>query len=336
MSSQSSQKSLMNRESGIMKLSGKKKSNLAVAVSLIVAVHVTVFGALLIQGCKQEPRTDEKKSAEAVTNAPAPVTMPAGIGVDPNFPGEVVTTVAENPYPSAQTNLSAPGQLPPPAITGVAENPMGSTGMPVPSVVTPEPATGTSTVTTAPTTVFGGSTATASTNTVREHKVVSGENFSVLAKRYGVTVKAIREANPDVDPSRLQIGTVLTIPESKVQTVSKVGSTGAATPAAKAGDSYVDTSSGQTVYVVSAGDNLTRIAKRHKVSVADLKAENRLASDRIVVGQKLRIPGSGTATAATAPAPTSTVSGQAAPAAPVMVPPPPPTVRNTNATRTAL
>lgn len=45
-----------------------------------------------------------------------------------------------------------------------------------------------------------------------QHTVASGDNFSKLAQRYGVTVVAIQRANPGVDSSRLQIGQVLTIP----------------------------------------------------------------------------------------------------------------------------
>ena len=50
-----------------------------------------------------------------------------------------------------------------------------------------------------------------------------------------------------------------------------------------------DSTSGE--YVVKKGDMLGRIAKRHNVTVAALKKANGLRSDRINIGQKLRIPG---------------------------------------------
>lgn len=43
-------------------------------------------------------------------------------------------------------------------------------------------------------------------------------------------------------------------------------------------------------YVIQPGDTLSAIAARHRVSVASLRDENRLKSDRIRVGQVLRIP----------------------------------------------
>ncbi len=50
--------------------------------------------------------------------------------------------------------------------------------------------------------------------------------------------------------------------------------------------------SGQTVYVVRAGDTLSGIAKAHDVTISDLRLANDLAGDRILVGQRLEVPGS--------------------------------------------
>lgn len=52
-----------------------------------------------------------------------------------------------------------------------------------------------------------------------------------------------------------------------------------------------------TVYTVKAGDTLWGISRSYKVSVADLKSWNKLSSNTLRVGQKLKI----TATAATTP-----------------------------------
>jgi LysM repeat protein len=49
-------------------------------------------------------------------------------------------------------------------------------------------------------------------------------------------------------------------------------------------------SSGETIYVVKSGDTLTRIAKTHRTTIQALKSSNDLASDKIIVGQKLKIP----------------------------------------------
>ena len=44
-------------------------------------------------------------------------------------------------------------------------------------------------------------------------------------------------------------------------------------------------------YVVKRGDTLSHIARQHGVTVAALKSHNQLRSDRIQVGQRLRVPG---------------------------------------------
>ncbi|WP_419584421.1 LysM peptidoglycan-binding domain-containing protein, partial [Thiolapillus sp.] len=43
-------------------------------------------------------------------------------------------------------------------------------------------------------------------------------------------------------------------------------------------------------YVIRRGDTLSAIAQRHRVSIADLRSENRISNDRIRVGQVLKIP----------------------------------------------
>lgn len=44
------------------------------------------------------------------------------------------------------------------------------------------------------------------------HKVRAGENFSIIAKKYGVSVSDIEKANPDKDSRRLKIGQEIIIP----------------------------------------------------------------------------------------------------------------------------
>ena len=49
-------------------------------------------------------------------------------------------------------------------------------------------------------------------STLREHTVAPGETLVRIARRYGVPLDALRTANLDVEPRRMQIGTVLVIP----------------------------------------------------------------------------------------------------------------------------
>ncbi len=45
-----------------------------------------------------------------------------------------------------------------------------------------------------------------------EYKVVSGDNFSKIARKYGVTLGAIEAANPGVSSSNLKVGQTIKIP----------------------------------------------------------------------------------------------------------------------------
>ncbi len=49
-------------------------------------------------------------------------------------------------------------------------------------------------------------------STLREHAVAPGETLARIARRYGVPLDALRTVNPEVEPRRMQIGTVLLIP----------------------------------------------------------------------------------------------------------------------------
>ncbi|MGI5877284.1 MAG: LysM peptidoglycan-binding domain-containing protein, partial [Christensenellales bacterium] len=48
-----------------------------------------------------------------------------------------------------------------------------------------------------------------------QHTVVAGDTFFALAQRYGVTVDALRAANPNVNPNALLIGQTLCIPPAE-------------------------------------------------------------------------------------------------------------------------
>ncbi|MCL4787438.1 MAG: LysM peptidoglycan-binding domain-containing protein [Verrucomicrobia bacterium] len=118
-----------------------------------------------------------------------------------------------------------------------------------------------------------------------DYTIARGDTFSTIARKFGVSVKAIQEANPGVDPLRLQIGDKIKIPPPAVApTGSPPGGAGVAP-------------SGEQIYTVKSGDNLTRIAEQFGTTVPALRSANSLTSDRIKVGQKLKIP-----TKASAPA----------------------------------
>jgi LysM repeat protein len=113
-------------------------------------------------------------------------------------------------------------------------------------------------------------------------------------------MRAITDANPGVDSSKLKIGQKLKIPAA---------STASATASAHSASTGNGAAGAEQSYTVKSGDNLMKIAKDHAVSLKSLRSINALKTDQIKVGQKLKIPSKPPAgealSAGTAPAPTT-------------------------------
>jgi LysM repeat protein len=136
----------------------------------------------------------------------------------------------------------------------------------------------------------------------QEYTIVAGDTFSGIADKFpGVTARQIMDANPTVQPTRLRIGQKIQIPPPSIN------------PSASGAVSQPQsTSNGQQIYTVKSGDTLTGIARRNGTTVKALRSENDLVTDKIRVGQKLKIP-------AKTPAPTPTY--ETGPSAPTLTPP---------------
>jgi len=150
-----------------------------------------------------------------------------------------------------------------------------------------------------------------------EYTVAKGDSLAKIAKKNGVTLKALQAANPTVVPTKLKIGQKLVVPAGGKPTADTAAPVAGGTVAAVGSD-----------YVVKSGDTLTKIAKAHGTTVKALQAANNLTTTKIHVGQKLKLPVKAEAAAAPvapAPAPVDSVpapvvpptTAPAAPAAPV-------------------
>jgi LysM repeat protein len=135
-----------------------------------------------------------------------------------------------------------------------------------------------------------------------EYAIVKGDNFSTLAKKFHVTAKAIADANPGVDSTKLKIGQKIHIPAPAAPTAPAVS-----------GAAPVESTSagGEQTYTVKSGDNLTKIAGQFGTTIKALRAANGLKTDSIKVGQKLKIPAK-----ASAPVAVPTVPVESAPTPP--------------------
>ncbi len=140
--------------------------------------------------------------------------------------------------------------------------------------------------------------------TTTEYTVVEGDTLGKIAKKNGVKLKALEDANPGVVPTKLKVGQKLVIP-APAGGISATTTTDVTSLAETGGE----------IYTVKSGDTLTKIAKANGTTVKRIKSENNLTTTRITVGQKLKIPAK--AEAATPP------PMPAAPVAPAVMPPTP-------------
>ena len=298
----------------------KGRRNLPVLVFSVIGLHAAVLVVGLMIGCKPETT----KSSDPLAEYLATNTAPSFVTDSSNAVGNASLS---NPYELPGQPTAAPGSLVggaytnPPALGATSAAPV--TGFADPLVPTPTPGGGSGVVGTpvpatggysAPGTLpmdggFGSPVVEPASSSLTEHKVKSGESFSTMAKKYGVSVNSIVAANPNVDSRRLKVGQVVLIPASPRSAAAPSASGESAAPAAT-------TTTGS--YVVKSGDNLTKIAAKHGMTVKALKSLNGLKSDRINVGQKLKVTvKAAPAPEAAAPAPASaapafgTVPGQA-------------------------
>ena len=102
----------------------------------------------------------------------------------------------------------------------------------------------------------------------RTHRVRSGESLYTIGKRYGVSVDRIKAAN-GLRRNTIRVGQELVIPARS--------SGGAAVFEGK-------------IHRVRSGDTLSEIARRYGTTVSKLRSANGLASNRLRIGQELKIP----------------------------------------------
>jgi murein DD-endopeptidase MepM/ murein hydrolase activator NlpD len=136
--------------------------------------------------------------------------------------------------------------------------------------------------------------------------VGTSDTLETLSRRYHVSSAAILQANGYKGPRALSPGQQLIIPRQ----------TAAAAPALAAPASKPVAAAASTVHVVNRGDTLLSIARRNKVTAADLSKANGLdSSSKLKLGQKLTVPGAKSAAAPAAqPAAVAAAQPVAAPA----------------------
>lgn len=109
-----------------------------------------------------------------------------------------------------------------------------------------------------------------------KHKISKGENLTVIAKKYGLKAKDIKEANPDA-PKVLKLNSILLIPNKSTKTSQNTT------------QSIADNTSGS--HEILQKETLWGISKKYNVSVEDLKKANpTLETEGLKIGRKIIIP----------------------------------------------
>jgi len=125
---------------------------------------------------------------------------------------------------------------------------------------------------------FAGANPAVSDSKPKKHIVAAGASFEAVANKYGVTVRELVSANPQL----LKTGDSLTIPVAVAipsESGSNLGGAGGG-------------SSSPRTYTVKSGDSLYAIAVKYGTTVAAIASANNISNvNNISVGQVLVIPG---------------------------------------------
>ena len=125
-----------------------------------------------------------------------------------------------------------------------------------------------------------------------KHTVVAGENLTIIANRYGVTAQNLRQWN-GLKSNTVAAGRRLTININNggiryaaVEPAKATTTTANPTASSTSGDS-----SGVITYKVQSGDTLYAISRKYPgLTVAKIQLANNLSSNKLKIGQVLKIP----------------------------------------------
>ncbi len=233
-------------------------------------------------------------------------------------------SVTPSPSPSASPSPSpsaSPSPSPSPSATPATTT--STTTSTTTTSTTTSTTTTSTTTTTAPTTTTTTSTTTTTAPpappapTVITYTVVPGDTLSKIAARYKTTVAAIAADNAIKNVSLIYVGQKLkiTVPGTTSTPTTTTPPPPVSTPTTTTPPPPATTTT--VTYTVVAGDTLYKIAAKFHTTVAAIASANGITNANLIrVGQKLKIPASGsTTTTATTTTGTTTTPPPAAPPA---------------------
>ena len=131
----------------------------------------------------------------------------------------------------------------------------------------------------------------------KTYTVQAGDSLSKIAVRCGVSARELAELNNLKDANKVRIGQKLVLPDYAKAQLSMTSAMSRPKSKSKPKSEIVAkpgkvSAEGGSTYVVKSGDSISKIASRHGVKIAALRAANpKVKGDKIWVGQMLVIPG---------------------------------------------
>lgn len=110
------------------------------------------------------------------------------------------------------------------------------------------------------------------------HKLQPDETLYAVARKYKVSLRELQECNQIDNPDKVRAGCILRIPGRAVAS---------AEPAAGGSSGRMGTAKARTTYTVQDKDSLWNIARKHNVSVDDLKRWNKVDEKNLRAGTTL-------------------------------------------------
>ena len=121
--------------------------------------------------------------------------------------------------------------------------------------------------------------------------VQRGDYLAKISKRYNVTIASIRKLNPSIKKDVVRVGQKIKLPGKVDVGVQSVPAGAFAAPVKKSGKkAYVSYAGATRDYIVKSGDSLGAIAYGNGITIRQLKELNSLKSNRLSIGQKLKVP----------------------------------------------
>ncbi len=233
----------------------------------LLMLHLVIIGGVLLKG-------HFDKAAAGVAVSPS-LTPPPSVAKPAAPPEEVLPQPAPAPAVAATTgnHITQPVELfPEGGAAATVEAPAAAPVVVTPPVIEPAPA--------APAAEPAPAAPAEATTTIK-YLVSSGDTWYGIAEKHGVSIDALKAANPTAArKNHLYQGSYISVPVKADSAAAQAAA--AEAPAEPEG----------ATYTIKRGDTLARIAKKHKMSVPALMKLNNLSDKdarRIQPGQTLKV-----------------------------------------------